>query len=93
MLLKAERIDVESFIFLRGADVMKDGSGGDGGTLMANQAEAFERFDFELALDEGDGEVVGEDPVLNAGAGGDAFKRSGNFCAGCEEDFTGRGEQ
>ena len=93
VLFKAERVDVEGFVFLGGANVVEDGSGGDGGSVVADEAVAFERADAQLALNEGDGEVAGPDPVFNAGAGGDLIEGGGEFGAGGDEDFACAGHE
>ena len=90
VLLEAEGIDVEGVVFLGGADVVEHGSGGDGGGLVADEAEALEGADMKLALDEGDGEVAGPDPVFDAGAGGNALEGGGDCGGGRgQKDFTG----
>ena len=93
VFLEAQGIDVQRFVLLRGADVVEDGAGGDGGCIVADKAEAFEGFDVELAFDERDGEVVREDPVFDAGAGGDSLQFCRNFCAMRKKDFVRPGHQ
>ena len=87
MLLKFETVDVLGVDFLRGADVVEDGAGGDGGGGMMVETEAFERADIKLALDERHGEVAGPNPVFNAGAGGNAFKLRGQLGARREAEL------
>ena len=69
--VEAEGVDVADFVLLRGADVMDDGAGGDGCRGMTGEAEAFEGAAAELALEERDGEVRRESPVVDGGAGFD----------------------
>ena len=52
-------------------------AGGNGGGRMMIEAEAFERANVELPLDKRDGEVVGQDPVFDAGAGLNPVKLRG----------------
>ena len=66
--VEVEGVDVADFGLLRGADVVDDGAGGDGCGGMTGEAEAFEGAAAELALEERDGEVGGEGPVVDGGA-------------------------
>ena len=84
---------MQRFVLLRGAHVVQHGSGGDGGGLMADQAEAFERTHIQLALDQRHGEVAGPDPVFHAGAGSDTFQCRGSSARGREQHFAGAGHQ
>ena len=67
--VEAERVNVAGFGLLRGADVVDDGSGGDGGGGMTGEAEAFEGAAAELALEERDGEVRRRRPSRRRGCG------------------------
>ena len=64
---------------LGGLDVVENDSRCDGGGWMALQAEALEGADAELALDQRDGVVAGEDPVVDSGFGGGAVAGSIEF--------------
>ena len=60
---------------------------------MADEAEALEGTDMQLALDEGYGKVAGPHPVLDTGAGGDALELRWNG-GGCgEQDLAGPGHE
>ena len=63
-LVVADAIDVIERAALGGADVVQHGAsrGGCGGS--AGESKAFERKDAEMILDERDGVVGGEDPVV-----------------------------
>ena len=52
---------------LRGADVVNDGAGGDGGRGVTGESEAFKRSAAKLALEQRDGKVGGEDVVVDRG--------------------------
>src|SRR5580658_2490734 len=93
VLFEFERVDVQSFIALRGAHVVEDCSGGDGGGGMFVEPESFERAHRKLPLDQRYGEVAGPHPVFYAGAGGDAFETGPGFSARLEQDFTGLGAE
>ena len=77
VLLEFEAVDVQGIDFLRGADVVENCAGGDGGGGMPVEAEAFESAHVELAFDQRHGEIAGPDPVFDPGAGGNAFERRG----------------
>ncbi len=95
MLLEFEAVDVQGFDLLRGSDVVENCAGSDGGGGMGGEAVAFEGADVELALDQGDGEVAGPHPIVEARAGGNAvkaaFQLGGQLGAGGKEEFAGGG--
>ena len=66
--VEAEGVNVAGFVLLRGADVVDDGSCGDGGGGMTGEAEALEGAAAELALEERDGEIRREGKVVDRGA-------------------------
>ena len=91
VLLEADGFDVRGVEFLCGAQVVEDGADGDGGGGVIGEAEAVEGVNVELALDEGAGEIVGTDPIVEAGAGGDALELGGDLGACGDEEFAGAG--
>ncbi len=69
--VEAEGVDVGRVGVLGAADVVDDGAGGDGGGGVSGEAEALEGLAAKLAFEEGQGEVGGENPVVDGGAGFD----------------------
>src|SRR5579871_4990981 len=66
MFLKAQRIDVQCFVLLRGANVMQQRPGGDRGSIVSYQSKTFKRAHLELPFNKGYGEIVCPYPILNA---------------------------
>jgi hypothetical protein len=69
VLLKAQAVNVQRLVLLRGAHIVEERAGGDGGGGMIVEAEALQSAHIQLALDERNGKVAGPDPVLDARAG------------------------
>jgi len=91
VLFKFETVDMEGFVFLRSTNVVKNRAGSDDRGIVTDEAEAFERVDTELTLDEREGEVAGPDPIVNAGAGGNAVELRGELRTGGSDDLAGTG--
>jgi|GEM_PF-4387121 len=68
-LVVAEGVEVVECALLGGAEVVDDGSGGDGGGGVVGEAHAVEGVDAELLAKEREGIVLSEGPVFDFGAG------------------------
>ena len=90
----AEGVDVGDIGLLGGTDVVDDRPGGDGGGRMAGEAETFEGPAAELVLEQGNGEVGGEDEVVDRGPGFDLGEERVEGCGVSfgAEGAAGRGE-
>jgi len=63
-LVVADAVHMVKRAALSLTDVVEDGSGGAGGGVVVGKAEAFEREHAKVILDQRDGVVGGEDPVV-----------------------------
>ena len=74
MLLKAQRIDVQRFVLLRGPHVVEHRAGRNRRSVVSHQAVSFERAHTELALHERHRKVARPYPVFNARARRNLFQ-------------------
>ncbi len=93
VLLKAEAVYVQGVVFLRGAHVVQHRAGCNRRRLVALEAEAVERADVHLAFEQRNSVIAIPDPVLDAGAGGDARELRGRIGAGGDQHLAGGGHQ
>ncbi len=92
-LVEADGFQVLESALLGLAEIVDEAAGGDGGGVVAGEAEAVEGEEAEVLAEEREGVLGGEDPVFDGGFGADGVEGFGRLRVGCAgEERGGLGE-